>query len=200
MKRRKKLQSAAQTQPSSSSSEKPSSKPSNTSGGKIPPVYKQYPQTISLQSVSGGDGSTAGGSIKELNEDFTQDQFDAVWMKYVKNEVSRLPRLSGLLSSHIPQKPDSGLNFIFIVSSETIKEFIYNKGIHNSLEGYLRTNLRNSNINLRFETEGEGNGEGNGEEKSSSGMPYTSKEKYIYMLEKNPDLKLLQNAFELETD
>ena len=81
--------------------------------------------------------------------------------------------------------------FRFVVSSQTVKDYI-DKNIFHSLEGFLMNKLRNSQIKLQFALEGE--------VETQQGLPYTSKEKYMYMLEKNPDLQLLQKAFDLETD
>lgn len=158
---------------------------------KAPPVYKEYPQTISLHSVV--NEADASSKQKETeNSDFTQAQFENAWKNFAKAENSRRPRLSALLSAQIPQKPENGMIFRFVVGSRTIKDYLY-KNIHNTLEGYLRENLHNSNIDLRFEIDGE-------VEPDNTGMPYTSKEKYVFMLEKNPNLKLLRDIFDLETD
>lgn len=157
---------------------------------KTPPVYKEYPQTISLQSVASADA--VDGSLKEESEEFSQEEFNKVWKDFAQAEANRRPRLSSLLLSQIPQKPDDGLLFRFTVGSLTVKEYLY-KNMHNALEGYLRANLHNSGINLRFEVDGE-------VEADTSGMPYTSKEKYVFMLEKNPNLQILRDIFDLETD
>ena len=154
------------------------------------PVYKEYPQTISLQSVVAANDGDA--SIKEENEEFTQAQFDKVWNDFAKAEANQRPRLSSLLLSQIPQKPDSGLLFRFVVGSVTVKEYLY-KNMHNVLEGYLRANLHNTHISLRFDVDGE-------VEQENTGVPYTSKEKYVFMLEKNPNLQILRDIFDLETD
>ena len=157
------------------------------------PVYKEYPQTISLQSVvSESADSEEGQSFG--SDDFTQEQFDAVWKKFAKAENSRRPRLSALLSSQIPQKNESGLEFRFKVESLTVKDYLI-KNLHKELQGYLCENLHNSNIVLKFEMDGETENES-----KNDGLPYTSKEKYVYLLEKNPALKLLRDAFDLETD
>ena len=157
---------------------------------KVTPVYKEYPQTISFESVA--EASACDASIKEENEEFTQAQFDQAWKDYAKTEAKQRPRLSSLLLSQIPQKTDDGLLFRLSVGSQTVKEYLY-KNVRNALEGYLRANLHNANINLRFDVDGE-------VEAEKSGMPYTSKEKYVYMLEKNPNLQILRDIFDLETD
>ena len=182
----------AVTAPAQSSST-PTTRPlptSNSKPVKVTPVYKEYPQTISLQSVA--EASAGDASIKEENEEFTQAKFDQAWKEYAKTEAKQRPRLSSLLLSQIPQKPDEGLLFRLIVGSQTVKEYLY-KNVHNSLEGYLRANLHNTHIDLRFEVDGE-------MEAETSGMPYTSKEKYLFMLEKNPNLQILRDIFDLETD
>lgn len=144
-----------------------------------------------MESVA--EASAGDASVKEENEEFTQAQFDQAWKDYAMTEAKQRPRLSSLLLSQIPQKTDDGLLFRLLVGSQTVKEYLYNKNVHNALEGYLRANLHNTHINLRFEVDGE-------VEAEKSGMPYTSKEKYVYMLEKNPNLQILRDIFDLETD
>lgn len=156
------------------------------------PVYKEYPQNISLQSVA-KENTTQSESLSEAqNSDFTQKDFDKVWMEFAKAEKARRPRVSMLLSSKIPQKPENGVYFRFDVSSQTAKDYL-ELNLREPLQRYLRDNLHNNRITLRFEMDGAA-------EPESNGMPYTSKEKYMFMLEKNPALKLLRDAFDLETD
>lgn len=159
---------------------------------KVHPVYTEYPQTISLDSVKKEsiEGASSDITVKE-NEEFTQEQFASVWNDFAKAEKKQRPRLSDSLLSQVPSIPDRGLTFRFKVGSQTVKEFMY-RSVHDSLEAYLRKNLHNSDINLRFET--------NDEVYEETGLPYTSKEKYKYFVEKNPALLLLRDAFDLETD
>ncbi len=132
-------------------------------------------------------------SANECN-DFSQKELEAAWKNFARAESSHRPRLSNLLTSQIPQKPAEGFVFRFMVDSITVKDYLY-KNIHKTLEGYLRENLHNSKIVLSFEMAGDA--ESDAREK---GLPYTSKEKYMYLLNKNADLKLLRDTFDLETD
>lgn len=159
----------------------------------IHPVYKQYPQTISFDSVkqeSLEENASSDISLKE-NAEFTQEKFTSVWNSFARMEEKQRPRLSSKLLSQVPTIPQRGLTFRFKVGSQTVKEYMY-KSIHDSLEAYLRKNLHNSGILLRFETDDEVFEE--------TGLPYTSKEKYKFFVEKNPALLLLRDAFDLETD
>ena len=152
-----------------------------------------------MQSVVNESEKLKDGKLLQENTDFTQEQFDVVWKKFAKAESSSRPRLSALLNNQIPQKPENGTPFRFIVDSQTVKDYLY-KNLHNALEGYLRANLHNSDIELRFELEGEQYDDTKSESKQKGNLPYTSKEKYMYMLDKNPALKLLRDHFDLETD
>lgn len=158
------------------------------------PVYKEYPQTISLQSVVNENAKSLSAQSTDENNDFSQEELDSAWMGFAKAESARRPRLSSLLASQIPQKPIEGSVLRFMVDSQTVKEYLY-KNLHKTLEEYLRENLHNSSISLRFEMAGDA--EADAREK---GLPYTSKEKYMFLLDKNPELKLLRDAFDLETD
>lgn len=159
---------------------------------KFHPIYKEYPKTISLDSVKKESLEEASSdiSVKE-NDEFTQEQFESAWNDFAKAEKNLRPRLSDSLLSQVPSIPARGLTFRFKVGSQTVKDFMY-RSVHDSLEGYLRKKLHNSDINLRFETVDE--------EFDETGLPYTSKEKYKYFVEKNPALVLLRDAFDLETD
>ena len=139
------------------------------------------------------ENATQSHSLSDAqNNDFTQQDFDKVWMAFAKAEKARRPRVSMLLSSKIPQKPENGVYFRFDVSSQTAQAYL-KTNLQEPLERYLRDNLHNQRITLRFEMDG-------ATEPESNGMPYTSKEKYMFMLEKNPALKTLRDAFDLETD
>ncbi len=203
MKRLKKQQKAAQSQPNTApnqatapSQQQPAAK---TEQPPQHPVYKQYPQTITLKSVTDESVQSANGQLQEESNDFTHDDFAKAWKEFAKAEGARRPRLSALLCSQIPPMPDNGLIFRFKVDSMTVKDYL-KKNIHNALEGYLRANLHNSGIVLRFELEGEQTDDSANEGTKKENLPYTSKEKYVYMLEKNPALKLLRDTFDLETD
>ena len=137
--------------------------------------------------------------LTEERNSFTHDEFVKVWKDFAKAESAHRPRLSALLNSQIPTMPDNELVFIFKVDSLTVKDYLY-KNTHNRLEGYLRANLHNSDIILRIEAEGEQNDDDTNESRQKGGLPYTAKEKYVFMLDKNPALKLLRDAFGLETD
>lgn len=203
MKRLKKQKKAAQSQQNTTANQAPAPSQqqpaAKTEQPPQHPVYKQYPQTISLKSVTDESVQSANGQLQEENNDFTHDDFAKVWKDFAKAEGARRPRLSALLGSQIPKMPDSGLTFRFQVDSMTVKDYL-KKNIHNALEGYLRANLHNTGIVLRFELEGEQTDDTANEGTKKENLPYTSKEKYVYMLEKNPALKLLRDTFDLETD
>lgn len=145
------------------------------------------------------NAKSQNGEMAEESNNFTHDEFAKVWKDFAKAENAHRPRLSTLLGSQIPQMPENGLTFKFIVDSLTVKDYLY-KNIHNALEGYLRKNLHNSGILLHFEMEGEQNSDEANESSRKGNLPYTSKEKYVYMLDKNPALRLLRDTFDLETD
>ncbi|MBR4621665.1 MAG: hypothetical protein IKO46_11875 [Salinivirgaceae bacterium] len=203
MKRLKKQQKAAQSQPNTvqNQASAPFQQQQEATTAQPPqhPVYKQYPQTITLKSVTDESLQSANGQLQEESNDFTPGDFAKVWNDFAKAESARRPRLSALLCSQIPPMPDNGLIFRFKVDSMTVKDYL-KKNIHNALEGYLRANLHNSGIVLRFELEGEQTDDSANEGTKKENLPYTSKEKYVYMLEKNPALKLLRDTFDLETD
>ncbi len=97
------------------------------------------------------------------------------------------------MKQQVPQRTNGGFEYIFSVESQVIKDFLY-KNVHDSLEGYLREQLHNSFITLRFELKNEQ------QTASQSDLPFTSVEKFNYMLAKNKSLKLLQEVFDLHTD
>lgn len=133
----------------------------------------------------------AAQDSKRLSEEYTQETFIKKWKEFAANEKKSRPRLSALLLSNLPVKIDEHI-YRLQVESATVRDFLI-KNVHSQLEDYMRNTLRNSLVEIRFEIDGE-------VRNNDSGLPYTSVEKYKYLLEKNPDLALLQKAFDLQAD
>ncbi len=138
--------------------------------------------------------SAAGGKVmsKIESEEFTHEQFTEVWQDFAQSEKLQRPRLSAILLEQIPSMPEKGFDFTFSVTSQVVRDFLY-KNIHDKLEQYLQEHLHNSNVRLSFNMEGE-------VQKPQETAPYTTLEKYRYMLEKNPALADLQKLFDLQSD
>lgn len=64
------------------------------------------------------------------------------------------------------------------------------QGIKSDLVGYLREKLNNSTLQV----------EGELQQNNTKRKAYTNKEKFEYLLEKNPHLKMLQEKFGLDPD
>jgi len=127
------------------------------------------------------------------NRDFTQSEFNKVWRQFAENERKKRPRLGSLMLEQVPELLLDDFIVKFYANSEVQKGWL-DKNVHNELEGYLRANLHNAKISLRFMVQG-AEQEGN-----DSDTPYTSQEKFNYMLEKSEALQMLRDVFGLKTD
>lgn len=148
-----------------------------------------------MQISSESNSENLSASLNE-SSNFSCEQFAAVWKQFAKSQSKLRPRLCAILNEQIPSASSDNLNINFVVGSMVVKEYLY-KNIHGSLEGYLREQLHNSGINLAFSIEGE---RVDFNKEKNNVLPYTSLEKYRYMLEKNSNLSELQVVFDLQTD
>ena len=156
---------------------------------KIVPVFDKYPKTILLNDKS---DEVAEGAAEYENQSYSQADFKKVWNGYATEIKDKRPRLSAIMKEQIPELSGDNLIVRFIANSHVQRDWLY-KNVHDELEGYLRKKLHNSEIKLEFEVEGE-------VAASSDGTPYTSQEKFNYLLEKSEALRYMREVFGLKTD
>ena len=134
----------------------------------------------------------AEDAAKYEKQSYSHGDFKKVWSGYATEIKDKRPRLSAIMKEQIPELSGDNLIVRFIANSHVQRDWLY-KNVHDELEGYLRKKLHNSEIKLEFEVEGE-------VVASSDGTPYTSQEKFNYLLEKSEALRYMREVFGLKTD
>jgi DNA polymerase III subunit gamma/tau len=121
-------------------------------------------------------------------EDFTQTDFIKFWVAYsqmIKNQNKM--SLAALMDNYTPTLKENFKIELQVENKLQADELLFEKtGILN----YLRSQLRNYSIQLEtIIVEQQGNSK-----------PYTSSDKYQFMLKKNPKLESFRKAFNLDLD
>jgi DNA polymerase-3 subunit gamma/tau len=119
----------------------------------------------------------------ELLEPFTQEQMAAKWLEFMDRIADR-PSLCSALSS-IPELTD-GNKLILKIGNSVQEEDI--RQIKPELVSWLRTELRNSGIELTTKLE----------KIESERMIFSDSEKLQMMMQKNPELNVFKQKFNLD--
>ena len=135
--------------------------------------------------------------VKQINEDanpagqaehaFNQEKLDKVWVYYTESIAGQYPNFYSILSS---RKPVLKENNVLELNLDNKAQELTMKERKIDLLDFLRSELRNNSIQLEtvlLET-------------VSQSKPYTQEEKYKAMLERNPELKTLREALDLELE
>ncbi|MFD1628636.1 DNA polymerase III subunit gamma/tau [Pseudopedobacter beijingensis] len=175
-----------------------------------PPIQVEAPK-ISLPNNGNGGLKTGGTLIPNLNNpgliktsvvkedepeyltgdaksDFTQDDFIKVWVEYshiAKNNGKM--SLATLMMNYTPMVRDN-FRIELTVENKMQSDELLNERI--DVLNYLRPKLQNFHITLEPIVA----------EVVSERKLYTSKDKYQHMVERNPNLESLRQAFDLELD
>lgn len=117
--------------------------------------------------------------------DFSERELNEVWVAYILilKEKNRMA-LAALMDHY---KPHLIENFVIelTLSNKLQEEELKNGKIE--LLNYLRTSLKNFAIQIQTIISA----------KEIKGRPYTAQEKYLYFVEKNPQIEVLKNTFNL---
>lgn len=119
----------------------------------------------------------------ELEEPFTQEQFEAKWNEFISRYSDR-PNLFTALSN--TPRQENGHQLILIIGSATIDEEI--KIIKPDLVSWLRKELRNSRIELITKVDVQ----------KLKKVIYSDAEKLQVMINKNPQLSVFRQKFNLD--
>ena len=150
---------------------------------------KSTPRTPQLTSLLKGDSkadtkSTAGSSETSAAEPFTETQLREVWNIFVEQR-KKFQAEYQMLSQ--PYKLEGGVIIVELLSP--VHETMLNN-IKSELTAFLREQLRNNSIQVTGELK-------SSEEKK---IIYTNREKFDYLVEKNPMLRELKDRLGLDTD
>ena len=181
--------------------EKKTPDPGKSSVDKVPEPLKPgdkkiFPGTISIKSSTQGKVEEPGatGTVSLVTEEqqvsdsvFSQDQLEKTWDEFANTLKSESSHLYNLVKNHKPLLKE---NFVveFCVENKLLEEELNLK--RNELLGWLSTRLGNQKITFQIVVQ----------EMMKTTRPYTDKEKYNRMVEKNPSLKEMKEQLDLEID
>jgi hypothetical protein len=120
---------------------------------------------------------------EDLEEPFTQEQFEAKWTEFLSRLTDR-PNLRTTLSNTPELQP--GYKLLLKIGNSVQDEDV--RLIKPELVSWLRKELRNTRIELLTQIE----------KQETTRIIYSDTERLQAMLEKNPDLKLLKQKFNLD--
>ncbi len=151
------------------------------------------PGTVSIKKITTREEDKMNGNNKDPNDEpdgpsdpFTQEQLENAWTEYMTSINGKHPSFSNALGKYMPSLNDNYQieittdNAIIAKSNEHLKNLI----------NYLKKKLNNYRIHYKMVITKNDNAK----------TPYTDKEKFDAMLQKNPALKNLKDKFDLELD
>lgn len=124
-----------------------------------------------------------GSSLKQ-DEPIVENKLREVWKEYAEQRKNQVAEYHILNQPFIVKN-----NVITLLLNNPIEEPLL-QGIKSDLVGYLREKLNNSTLQV----------EGELQQNNTKRKAYTNKEKFEYLLEKNPLLKELQEKLGLDPD
>jgi DNA polymerase-3 subunit gamma/tau len=165
----------------------------------VPVVEKASPKSeLAGKSVMryGLKDSNTPGSISEknkglpedkpvLNADFTKEALCEAWIKYA-DAIDNV-HLKSTMHYVQPELKENHLVEIAVLNPEQDHLF---KEQGNEIKNFLSEQLKNNQIVLTIKIK----------ENDSDTLPFTDKEKYRYMADKNPNLNKLTKEFNLRLD
>lgn len=121
------------------------------------------------------------------NDSFTKEQLSVAWNIYAEKVKSSSPRHFAIITNSEPNiESDSKIS---IELSSPSQEEAFNKELKNDLISFLKQQLNNASIEIVVNRS---------ILPKNSNKPYSSKDKYEYLLLKNPNLSKLKDNFDLD--
>jgi DNA polymerase-3 subunit gamma/tau len=160
------------------------------SDGKTPQVRKVMPVSLSIKSAisqahSESSKPTANG---DRDAQFTENQLVDAWHTFAAGIRENSTLLFAALSGHDPKISDSGVITFEMENKVLDAEFNRNK---TELIGFLKNALNNDFVSIETTVS---------EQVTEIKKPYSDKEKFDSMSEKNPLLKTLRDQLDLGLD
>jgi DNA polymerase-3 subunit gamma/tau len=157
---------------------------------------KIIPGTTSIKSVIQNKVEEPGApTVSEMTTEeqpvpvsvFTQDQLEKAWEEFMKLFQSDSPHFYNTLKHHKPLLKE---NFLveFCVENKLLEEELNQK--RNEVLDFLRSSLENEKIDFQIVVQ----------ETGRTVKPYTDREKFNRMAEKNPALKEMKEQLDLGID
>ena len=161
-----------------------------------PKETKAFPGTLSIKDMTAsqqGEVEKKPLQAEEIAEDygspgiFTLDQLETAWDQFSDSIRSAMPPLSTALKKHRPVLKDDFL-IEFCVDNKVLADDLHQQ--QNDLLGFLISKLNNNKIHLQIIVPDHPIGV----------KPYTDREKFARMAEKNPGLMDLREQLDLEIE
>ena len=157
---------------------------------------KAFPGTISIKSATQTKVEEPGttGAVSLVTDEqqasaslFSQDQLEKTWDEFAKTLQSESTLLYNLLKNHKPLLKE---NYVieFCVDNKLLEEELNQK--RNELMDWLCSRLENNKITFQIVVK----------ETMRTTRPYTDREKFNRMVEKNPSLKEMKEQLDLEIE
>ena len=157
---------------------------------------KIFPGTISIKPSTQSKVEEPGTEVNEniVTEEhpvsitlFSQDQLEKTWFEFTKTIQKDSPHFYNILKDHKPLLKE---NFIieFCVDNKLLEEELNQK--RDKLLDWLRSRLDNYQIDFQIVVQ----------ESTKITKPYTDREKFNRMVEKNPYLTDMKEQLDLEID
>jgi len=156
-------------------------------------LKEEYTGTVSIKPLpkkeSPDDETIKKGetSQPEAVSVFSQELLNLHWDEYAETLKPDFPHLYSMLKKHRPVLME-GFRIDFSIDNRLLEEELNEK--KGELLGYLRKELNNNKITLQTRIS----------EADKNSRPYTDKEKFEKMAEKNPALRKLKDELDLEIE
>jgi DNA polymerase-3 subunit gamma/tau len=157
-----------------------------------PPVTPSGSRTISIKPENhfpkASQGEESGHVIENFDQqEFSQEKLEKVWLYYTESIAGQYPNFYSILSTRKPLLKD---NFAIELQLDNRAQEMTIKERRADLLDFLRGELRNQKIQLETKLV----------ETTSQAKPYTAEEKYLTMVARNPELKMLRESLDLEIE
>ncbi len=166
-------------------------KPSPVTPVKLKDLKENISGTFSIkQTAKKPDGHSEvleDSAVYDKANPFTQEDLNAAWNEYIGSLKSGLPHLYNSLLQSMPELKDD-FNIEITIENKLLEDEIFQKKAE--MLGFLRQRLDNFKLNLAAKVA----------ENSKGSRPYTDKDKFDKMVEKNPSLLKLKEELDLEIE
>lgn len=161
------------------------------SNGKPSPARTVMPVSLSIKSAITQAHSNAAKheADRDRNTQFTEGRLLEAWNTFADSIREQSPLLYSALTDHKPSVTESGSISLQLEHKVLESEINRNK---TELIGYLKNALSNDFISIEISVLEQ--------DHSETKRPYTDKEKFDQMAEKNPNLKTLRDQLDLGLD
>ncbi|MCF8374515.1 MAG: hypothetical protein K9H64_23035 [Bacteroidales bacterium] len=152
--------------------------------GEPTPNLVEEPVPGSIASAT----ATEKDSGEKADRQFSQDELRMSWLQFAEQQKTNEPRMYSILITNIPEKREDSVLKVRLANRS--QETHFNE-IKNRLVNFLHRELQNSKIDIELEVI---------ESENTENKLYTTKDKYDYLVQKNPALASMKQQLNLDFD